>query len=207
MMKVDSSEIVIVLDRSGSMESRKEETIGGFNSFLEKQKAEPGECVFTLTQFDNEYEVVLDGVPLGDVLPLTDKTYIPRGFTALLDAIGRTINVADARIAAMPEDQRPSKVLFVVLTDGMENASKEFKKATVFEMIEQRKTKGGWQFVFIGTGQDQIAEGSELGVQTCAAYDGSKKGATRQMYAGLSRQTSTFRSGGQIDPRAIVNKT
>lgn len=204
MTKADSSEIIIVLDRSGSMQERKEETIGGFNSFLTEQKAEPGECRFTLTQFDNEYEVVLDGVPLQEVPALTDATYVPRGFTALLDAIGKTVNVADARIAAMPEDQRPSRVLFVVLTDGMENASREFKKATVFEMVEQQKTKHKWQFVFIGTAQDQIGEAGNLGVTCRAAYDGSKKGATREMYAGLSCQTSSFRGGGTVDANAIV---
>lgn len=207
MTKPDSCEIVIVLDRSGSMEARKDETIGGFNGFLEDQQTEPGECRFTLTQFDNEYEVVLDGVPIKDVPRLTPKTYVPRGTTALLDAIGRTINVASARLEATPEDQRPSKVLFVVLTDGHENASVEFKRARVFEMVKEQETANKWTFVFIGTAQDQIDEAGNLGFTKAAAYDASQPGSTSQMYSGLSGQTCSLRAGRDVDADAIAQGT
>ena len=169
MSRDDLCEIVMVLDRSGSMSGCQDATIKGFNEFLEEQKKEPGEASLTLAQFDHEYEVVHDGKPLVDVLPLTSQTFQPRGTTALLDAIGTTINSVGRRLEATAEADRPGKVLFVILTDGIENASREFQCKQVFDMIHHQEDKYNWKFVFIGADQDAIASAASLGIKAAAA--------------------------------------
>ena len=139
-MKQNLCDITIVLDRSGSMSSVQADTIGGFNTFIKEQRKLPGECNVSLVQFDDQYEPQYAGKPVGDAPFLDEKTFQPRGMTALLDAIGRTINETGKRLGAMDDDDRPSKVLFVILTDGGENSSKEFTRAKVFEMISHQKT-------------------------------------------------------------------
>jgi len=136
MMKTD---ITVVLDRSGSMESIAGDVIGGLNTFVRAQAQVEGEACFTLVQFDDHYEVVHAHVPVQDVPPLTDQTYVPRGSTALLDAIGRTIVATGARLAMMAEADRPQVVIFAVQTDGLENASREFTRQQVFDMIRTRR--------------------------------------------------------------------
>jgi len=127
-------EIGFVLDRSGSMNAMKEEAIGGINAFLESQQKLPGEARLTLVLFDHEYIVTYDGVPIKDVPPLDSHSYVPRGTTALLDAIGRTINTIGERLDKTPEPERPGKVIVAILTDGLENASQEFKRKEIFKM-------------------------------------------------------------------------
>ena len=163
-MKTGYTHISIVLDRSGSMESVKADTIGGFNAFLQEQKTAPGEATLTLAQFDNEYDLLENFAPIEIVKPLTDTTYVPRGSTALLDAIGRTIVDIGARLASLPEDARPSHVLFVILTDGEENASHEFTRPKIFEMISHQRDAYAWEFVFIGANQDAISAGASMGI-------------------------------------------
>lgn len=194
-MNEQATHITIVLDRSGSMESVREDTIGGFNVFLNEQKAEPGQATLTLVQFDNEYEVVYDTLPLAKVPPLTQKTFQPRGSTALLDAIGRAMNETGKRLAEMPDSERPGKVLLVIMTDGYENASQEFTSEQIFQKITHQREVYSWQIVFIGANQDAIATGSSLGIAPSNSlnYVADSAGTTYAMKR-LSRATVRSRS-------------
>ncbi|MBI1322156.1 hypothetical protein GC170_03075 [bacterium] len=149
-MNPDLTEIAFVMDRSGSMETMKSEAIGGFNHFLDEQKKEPGEVRFTLVLFDNEYLKPFDHMPLAQVPYLNDGTYQPRASTALLDAMGRTIDEIGKRLAATPEHQRPSKVIVACMTDGYENSSRVYSNAKVAQMIEHQSTVYSWEFIFLG---------------------------------------------------------
>lgn len=164
-MKTDYTHITVVLDRSGSMQAVAADTIGGFNKFLSDQKAVPGHATFTLVQFDSQsVDTLNDGTPILAVANLTDKTFQPRGGTPLYDAIGQTINATGKFLKNIPEDARPAKVVFVIITDGFENASHEFTREKVFEMIKLQRDAYKWEFVFIGANQDAMATGQGLGV-------------------------------------------
>lgn len=193
-MKTD---IAVVLDRSGSMQSIKDATLDGFNKFLEEQKAAPGECSLTLVQFDDHYEVVHKAIDIKDVPHLTASTFVPRGTTALLDAMGKLINDTGARLQSIPEDQRPDKVIFVVITDGAENASREFKREQIFEMVSHQRDKYSWEFVFLGANIDSIATATSLGFQGSNAmnYVASDKG-TRSAWVSLSNSMTSYRGSG-----------
>jgi hypothetical protein len=195
-MKKDCTDITIVLDRSGSMQAIKDDTIGGFNSFLKAQQDVPGEATLTLAQFDHEYEVVYQGVNLKDARPLDSSTFVPRGVTALLDAIGRTIIDTGARLAAMPEVERPEKVVFVILTDGHENSSKEFRIERINEMITHQREAYKWEFVFLGANQDAIATASQMGIGANAAltFAANSQGTSR-LYHSLSQNVANYRTG------------
>jgi hypothetical protein len=160
-MKADLTDITLVIDRSGSMEEIRSDAEGGVNAFIREHAQQPGDALLTLVQFDNEYEFVHRGVPIKEVPPYT---LVPRSGTALLDAVGRAINETGERLARMPEADRPGLVIFVIVTDGQENASKEFSKAQVKEMIQRQQTKYNWHFTFLGTGQDAFAEARGLGI-------------------------------------------
>ncbi len=193
-MKQDYTDINIVLDRSGSMQSIKNDTIGGFNAFLEAQKTVPGEASISLVQFDNVYEVVYQALALGDAPELTATTFVPRGSTALLDAIGRAINATGARLAAMAETDRPSKVIFVILTDGYENASQEFTAVQINQMIQHQRDAYQWEFVFLGANQDAITTASQLGIQAgnAMSYAASPVG-TRAAFQSVAKNLSKVR--------------
>lgn len=170
-MNNEITELVFILDRSGSMDSMKKEAIGGFNAFLEEQKKLPGEAKLTVALFDHEYILLCNGKSIKEVEPLTDKTYEPRGTTALMDAIGRTLDDVGKRINSVSHDcaacggtKQTTKVLVAVLTDGLENASKDYKKAKISEMIEHHKKNHDWQFMFLAANQDAFSEGDSLGV-------------------------------------------
>lgn len=184
----------MVLDRSGSMASIAEDTIGGFNSFIEAQRATGNKQVYVVAQFDDEYEVLHDGADLDDVMTLTKRTFVPRGSTALLDAMGRTISALDALVAA---DQDIERVIMVVLTDGGENASKEFTRDAVFELITKRRESGKWEFNFVGANQDAIAVGGSLGIQAanCMNYGANPVG-TQQAFRSVTRSVSLYSGGG-----------
>jgi Mg-chelatase subunit ChlD len=193
MKNFECVDISIVLDRSGSMESVREEAVSSFNKFLADQRAESGETALTLVQFDDEYEVVYDAVPLVDVPDLTQQRYVPRNCTALLDAIGKTTKHTDARLAGKPEDARPAKILFVVITDGMENASREYDSRTVFDLVSDRQDKG-WRFVFLGANQDAIATASQFAVRPKDAMSiKSGKGSIACAMASLNTATNRYR--------------
>jgi uncharacterized protein YegL len=171
MTKPNFCEIVIILDRSGSMVSVRNDTIGGFNTFVEEQKKTTvGECLLTLVQFDNEYEVVYSGKPITEVPLLNKGNYIPRGSTALLDAIGKTINEVGARLSKMNEEDRPSLVIFVTQTDGQENASLYFRSEQIKEMIKHQTYFYNWQFVFLGADQDSF-QAEEIGISRSNTYN------------------------------------
>jgi hypothetical protein len=146
------------------MNAMKEEAIGGINAFLESQQKLPGEARLTLVLFDHEYIVAHDGVPIKDVPPLDNHSYVPRGTTALLDAIGRTINTIGERLDRTPEPDRPGKVIVAILTDGLENASQEFKRKEIFKMIKHQREVYSWEFVFLGAKQDAISTGAKMGI-------------------------------------------
>lgn len=176
--------IAIVLDRSGSMESCKESTVTGFNEFIRNQKKIPGEATVKLVQFDDQYETVFDK-PLKDCPELNQSTFVPRGSTALLDAQGRTIVELGQELAALPEQERPSKVIVVTLTDGQENASKEYTLDKIGEMIREQRDKYNWDFVFLGANQDAIATAAAMSIPLPSAmsYSTSKAGIAATMAA------------------------
>ncbi|HEX5631336.1 MAG TPA: vWA domain-containing protein [Acidimicrobiia bacterium] len=179
----------VVLDRSGSMASIADDIVGGFNEYLVRQQAEPGEARVTLIQFDGQdpFEVLVDGLDVKQVRPLTRESYQPRGNTPLFDAVGRMIARIDTDLAhrkryAMPaEDQ-----VVVVITDGLENASREHDRASIFALVEQKRTEG-WVFVFLGADQDAYAEGTRMGVvgTNTAQWQKSPAGV-KKMYGDLA---------------------
>ena len=163
-MNTNLTELIFILDRSGSMGGLESDTIGGFNSMLAKQQAEPGECRITTVLFDNEYEVLHDRIDLKAVGPISEREYFVRGNTALLDAIGRTINKISGVQKNTAEEYRAGKVLFVITTDGMENASREFSYEKIKAMIEHEKSKYGWEFIFLGANIDAAEVAGRFGV-------------------------------------------
>ena len=195
-MKENYTHIAVVLDRSGSMDSIKDDTIGGFNTFLKGQKEAPGEATFTLIQFDHEYTPVYEMDDVKYILPLGPATYQPRGSTALLDAIGRTISETGTALSKMREEDRPAKVVFVVITDGFENASREFSADTIKDMISCQTHIYKWEFVFLGANQDAIMTAGDLGmnVNNAMTYAANSMG-TNCMYTSLNSNTTAYRKG------------
>lgn len=190
-MREDLTEVVIVLDRSGSMQDIREDMEGGLNHFFEEQKKEPGSCQVTLVQFDDAYEVVYSGKDLNEVPP---AQLVPRGCTALRDALGKTINSVGERLAKTPEADRPSKVVFVIITDGLENASKEFSHEQIQEMVKHQQEQYSWLFVYLGANQDAFAVGSSLGTQQSRGYQATS-GGVFNMFEGVTRGISKYRGG------------
>ena len=163
------TELVFILDRSGSMSGLEKDTIGGFNSMLEKQRKEPGDAVVSTVLFDNETEVIHDRVVIADVPNLTDKEYFVRGCTALLDAVGGAIqHIGNVHKYARKEDV-PEKTLFIITTDGMENASHHYTYDKVRQMIERQKERYGWEFLFLGANIDAAAEAKRFGIDESMA--------------------------------------
>lgn len=193
-MKKNLTEMVFILDRSGSMSSLTSDTIGGFNSMIESQKKEDGEAFVTTVLFDDKYELLHDHIDIQEVKELTNKEYFARGMTALLDAVGKTINSIGARLANTEEEKRPEKVIFVITTDGFENASIEFTKAKVKEMIEHQQEKYSWTFMFLGANMDAVGEAASLGIKTDFArtYTATAQG-TSSVYTSLSSAMSFMR--------------
>ena len=164
------TELVFILDRSGSMGGLEKDTIGGFNSMIEKQKEQDGKCYVTTVLFDHVIETLHDRISLMDIKPMTDKEYFVRGCTALIDAIGVTIkHIEDIHRYQRPEDV-PSNTMFVITTDGLENASKEYSADTVRKMIEQKKELG-WEFLFIGANIDAVSTARNFGIGADRAVD------------------------------------
>lgn len=184
--------ITFVIDRSGSMTRCKDETIAGFNKYLKEQR-EIGPARFTLVQFDTEYEVLYDAVPISEVADRDISNYRPRGNTALLDAIGKAITVAGEKYDAMAV--KPKTVIMSIITDGQENASTEYKRDQVFKLIDERK-KQGWQFFFLGAEQAAITEAGNLGIAPShtVMYSASK-GGTSSSYHTLSASNRMARQG------------
>jgi hypothetical protein len=163
-MRQDLTDIVCVVDRSGSMASIRDDAIGGFNSFLAGQQAHPDPARMTVVLFDHEYLVHSAGEDIHDVRPLDHASYVPRGMTALLDAVGRTIDDVGARLRDTPEAERPGKVVFAILTDGQENASTDYGYDRVADMIRHQREQYSWEFLFLAANQDAIASASALAI-------------------------------------------
>ena len=202
-MNTNKTFIGVVIDRSGSMQTTAVDTIGGFNAFLKEQKDLPGEADLTLALFDHDYTVVHDCVPIATVKELTSKTYVPRGNTALLDAIGRTVNSMGAKLASIPEADRPGKVILAILTDGHENCSQEFTKDVVMNMLKHQQDKYSWEVVYFGANQDAIAVGAGIGLNAASSNNWIQTSAgTRSAYTNLSSQLKSMRAN---TPSMIVN--
>ena len=163
-MKKNLTELVMILDRSGSMGGLESDTIGGYNSMLQRQREAGGEVLVSTVLFDNESEVLHDRIPLREMRPMTEKEYFVRGCTALLDAIGGAIHhIGNVHRYAREED-RPEKTIFVITTDGMENASSRYSYEKVRRMVEQKKEKDGWEFLFLGANMDAIETAGRFGI-------------------------------------------
>jgi uncharacterized protein YegL len=175
--------IISILDRSGSMASIVNDAIGGFNTFLISQQAEPGEAIFSLVLFDHDYLPVHTAVPIQSVPPLDRTTFIPRGNTALLDAIGKTIDNLGQQIIALPKSARPEKVIICILTDGEENASRQYPAAKIKQQILHHRELLGWEFIFLAANQDAILGATALGiaVEDAVHFDASPAGAQAVM--------------------------
>jgi len=182
-----TTEIAFILDRSGSMGGYTEAAIAGFNQFLRDQQETEGIARLTLVQFDDRYEVPIDNIPVSEVVGLNTETYQPRGMTALIDAIGRTIKSFRKRIKALPKKHRPGKVIFAIFTDGQENASRRFSWQEIAYAIRKRRDKDGWEFLFLGANQDAIATAAQMNIH---AHDAATASYSDEGVSGSSRAFS-----------------
>ena len=199
-MKRDLTELVFILDRSGSMNGLEMDTIGGFNSLLEKQKEEKGEALVTTVLFDDNYELLHDRINIKGIKPITPSEYYVRGATALLDAVGRTIQkIINAQRHTSPDEQAEN-VMFVIITDGMENASREYGYDRVRKMINYQKAEYGWEFLFLGANIDAAETARQFGISRDRATNYNPDGqGTRLNYQVLNDTVSMKRTRKVID--------
>jgi uncharacterized protein YegL len=192
-MNNNLTEIIFLIDRSGSMAGLESDTVGGFNAFVKKQCEIEGETILTTVLFDDEYEVLWSGIDARQA-KLTEDEYFVRGTTALLDAVGKTILDVGYRLAKTNEDRRPAKVIFVITTDGMENASCEFTYGKVKELIQHQQEKYNWEFIFMGANIDAAKEADSLGIDIENSYnfEASHKGV-ENMYEMISESITEKR--------------
>lgn len=194
-MKNNITELVFILDRSGSMSGLENDTIGGFNAMIEKQKKQEGGCYVSTILFDNVSEVLHDRIKLGDVPRMTDKDYTVRGCTALLDAIGGAIHhIGNIHKYARKEDV-PAHTMFVITTDGMENASRRYSSEKVKAMIERQKEKYGWEFLFIGANIDAVETAANIGIsrERAVNYHADEQG-TKVLYNTVAQAVCSVRA-------------
>ena len=199
--KNNITELVFIIDRSGSMSGLEKDTIGGFNSMIEKQRNEEGECFVSTVLFDHETKVLHDRVRLSEVRPMTEEDYTVRGTTALIDAIGGAIHhIGNIHKYARPEDV-PAHTMFVITTDGMENASRKYTSDQVKQKIERQKEKYGWEFIFIGANIDAVETAARYGIgaERALNYHADKQG-TQVMYEAVANAVSYVRDCGGISP-------
>lgn len=197
--KNNITELVFILDRSGSMSGLEADTIGGFNAMIEKQRKEDGECYVSTVLFDNYSEVLHDRVKLSEIKPMTDSDYTVRGCTALIDAIGGAIHhIGNVHKYARPEDV-PAHTMFIITTDGMENASQKYTSDRVKHMIERQKKRYGWEFLFIGANIDAVETAARYGIDRDRAvnYNADKEG-TRVVYESVARAVCSVRNCGTL---------
>ena len=194
-MKKNLTEMVFLLDRSGSMGHLTNDTIGGFNSMIEQQKKEDGEAYVTTVLFNDRHVTLHDHINIQEIQPMTHLDYMAYGMTALLDAVGTTINSIGERLANTPEEERPEKVIFVITTDGYENDSREFTRDKIKEMIEHQQNKYSWVFMFLGANMDAVAEAGKYGINSAFSktYTASDIG-TDALYCCTSKAISNLRS-------------
>lgn len=198
-MKKDLTELVFILDRSGSMSGLESDTIGGYNAMLKKQQQEAGEAVVTTVLFDDQYELLHDRINIKGTRPISAREYYVRGCTALLDAIGKTIQKIANVQQHTSEEERAEKVLFVITTDGMENASQEYSYKKIRALVEKQQKKYGWEFIFLGANIDAIAAAADLGISAdrSANYHADSAG-TQLNYEAISDAVSDLRKNRNI---------
>jgi hypothetical protein len=189
---------VNIVDESGSMNTIKKDAIGGYDGFIKSQKEQPGRTKVITVTFSNEHRIVEDNVDVADVKSLGEY-FSPRGSTALLDTLGFVIDKVGADLAALPEEERPGKVLFTILTDGDENASKTFTREQIFEKITHQKEVYGWEFLFLAANQDAISSGASLGMspQSCINFDSTAKGVSTA-YTTMNSCVNNYRNSGSL---------
>ena len=202
-MKKNSTELAFILDKSGSMHGLEKDTIGGFNSMLEKQKAAEGECRVTTVLFDTDYTLLHDRIDIAAVRPMTEEDYCAGGTTALLDAVGTTIDKIRNVQKNSAEEGRAEKVLFVIITDGLENSSHEYSLKNVRSMIEEQR-KNGWEFVFLGANIDAVETAGDLGISRdlAADYFCDEEGTERNFDA-VSDAVSCYRMNARVESSCL----
>lgn len=189
------AKIVCIIDRSGSMESIRTDAIGGFNAFLQEQKDFPGEARLTLVLFNTDYRILHDNAPIANVRPLSMGAFMPIVGTALYDAVGKSINYAVAQLNDMPNEDKPDKVIVVILTDGQENASHEFSREKVAEMIKHQQDVYSWEFIFLAANQDAFAVGGALNIKAKNTANFLATGiGTREAYGKIDNLTKAYRA-------------
>ena len=197
-MKNQRTELIFILDRSGSMSGLESDTIGGFNAMLEKQKKEAGECRITTVLFDSQYELLHDRVDIDKVKPITEKDYFVRGSTALLDAMGKTMHKIE-RV----QQCEPSRVLMVIITDGEENSSREYQLETIKMKVKFLKEKS-WEFIFLGANMDAVTTAGHMGIDPHHAVDYvADSEGTELNFKVMSDAVSNFRSSGFVPPESL----
>jgi uncharacterized protein YegL len=205
-MNPNLTEIAYILDRSGSMHPMQEAAVSAFNDFVKTQLEVPGDARLSLIQFDDAYEVPVAAMPLQDVPQLTAATYMPRGSTALLDAIGRTIKETDTRLQKLPAASQPGKVIITVFTDGMENASSDYTVKHISDLIRLYRDEKGWEFLFLAANQDAIATASAMHMDVSLSASVSYSfGGIKSTGSAMSRKVRAMRmkSGGTMDAQAM----
>jgi hypothetical protein len=200
MSNPNLTRLVFLLDRSGSMQSIRSDVIGGFDAFLADQRTGEGLCTVTLAQFDHEYEVVYSGIALGQVPQLA---LFPRGRTALLDSMGKLITDTAAEIDALTEDDKPGTVVVAVMTDGLENASTEWRRPDIKALVEQHTNDSGWEFLYMGADQDAVEVGKELGVKDGQALTYAR-GKSREAMLATSGNVRGYREAKLRNPAAAM---
>ena len=202
MMKKGSTELVFILDKSGSMGGLEEDTIGGYNAMLLRQQAVEGECRITTVLFDNNYELLHDRIDLRAVSPITGKEYQVGGSTALLDAIGRTIHKTGNAQKHTADDYRAEKVMFVIITDGMENSSREYTADKVKNLIERQRAEYGWEFIFLGANIDAVQTAGRYGIAPDRAVDYlADSEGTALNFRFMAGAAASFRKTGTVDEK------
>ncbi|NKR65310.1 VWA domain-containing protein [Rhodococcus hoagii] len=200
MPNPDLTHLVFLLDRSGSMQSIKSDIEGGFSAFIDEQRGAAGQCRVTLAQFSTTYEIVYQGVPLDEIPPLDLR---PRGGTALLDAMGTLITDVSADIEDLPDEERPGAVIVAIMTDGHENASREWTHPAIKALVELHTNRFDWQFLYMGADQDAVEVGTRLGVKRDQSLTYSK-GKSRDAMAAASANIRGYRAAKTVDATAVM---
>ena len=204
MPKEGLTEIICVIDKSGSMHKTADDAIGGFNAFLEGQRMLPGEAKLTLILFDNDCHVLHEGECLDNICELSSRNYIPSGGTALLDAVGLGIDRVNDNHKALSEEERPEKIMMVVITDGKEGSSKEYTRDVLMSKISECREKN-WEFVFLGADESAFTEAKSMGFSPgmTKGFRADTGGGTRSMYSDMTSMVSSYRSGKPADLSVI----
>ena len=205
-MKKNLTELVFILDKSGSMSGLEKDTIGGYNSMLEQQRKVDGGCVITTVLFDNCYELLHDRIDIRAVSPISEREYFVGGSTALLDAIGKTIHKIGTAQKNTAEDYRAEKVMFVIITDGEENSSRQYSSTQVKTMIQRQKERYGWEFIFLGANIDAVETAGRFGIDADRAVDYVPDSeGTELNFRMMSETVATFRECGAV-PTACLDE-